>query len=149
MKSLFDKNTNDEIIDRIEKLTPTLKPLWGKLEVEQMLAHLNLSLQVNFGQIELKSGFLSLFFRGIARSILLGHKPFPKHLPAPKKILSSGKSDFMTEKQNLMSLLKIYIENGPTGLSKNPHNILGKITPEESSFISYKHLDHHLRQFGV
>lgn len=66
MKTLFDKITNDEIINRIEKLTPTLKPLWGKLEVEQMIAHLNLSLQVNFGQIELKSGFLSLFFRGIA-----------------------------------------------------------------------------------
>jgi hypothetical protein len=43
----------------------------------------------------------------------------------------------------------MYLEKGPSGLSKKLHNILGKLTPEESAFISYKHLDHHLRQFGV
>jgi hypothetical protein len=46
-------------------------------------------------------------------------------------------------------MVKRYTAIGPEIISKNPHNILGKITPEQSAFISYKHIDHHLRQFGV
>ena len=149
MTTLFDPGTNAEIISRIQKLTPSSRPLWGKLKVEQMLAHLHLSLQVNFGEIELKRGLLGIFFRGISRRILLGEKPFPKHLPTDKKLLTKGVSSFSAEKQKVENRVRMYIELGPKGLSEKPHNILGKITPEESAFISYKHLDHHLRQFGV
>jgi hypothetical protein len=149
MTSLFDPGINAEILNRIEKLTPASKPKWGKMNVQQMLAHLYLALQVNFGEIELKQGLLGIFFRGISRRILLGSKPFPKHLPTDKKLLAKEVSGFSTEKQKVANIVKIYMAKGPEGLSKNPHNILGKITPEESAFISYKHLDHHLRQFGV
>ena len=149
MTTLFNPVTNAEIVSRIQKLTPSSKPKWGKMKVEQMLAHLYLSLQVNFGEIELKRGLLGIFFRGISRRILLGKKPFPKHLPTDKKLLAKEVSDFSSEKHKIEGMVKMYLERGPQGLSKNPHNILGKITPEESAFISYKHLDHHLRQFGV
>ena len=147
--TLFDPVINAEILDRIGKLNPSLKPRWGKMKVEQMLAHLYLALQVNFGKIELKRGLLGIFFRGISRRILLGEKPFPKHLPTDKKLLAKEVSGFLAEKQKVENTVKMYIEKGPEGLSKNPHNILGKISPEESAYISYKHLDHHLRQFGV
>lgn len=149
MTTLFDPEINSEIFTRIEKLNHSSKALWGKLTVEQMLAHLNLSFKVNFGEIELKRSLMGVFFRGISRRILLGEKPFPKHLPTDKKTLAKGALDFSDEKQKLENKVRMYIQKGPAVLSKNPHNILGKITPQESSFISYKHLDHHLRQFGV
>ncbi len=149
MTSLFDPAINEEILTRVEKLDPATKPRWGKMSIEEMLAHLNLSLQVNWGLIELKPVFLAVFFRGIARPVLLGKKPFPKNLPADKMTLTKSVPDFSSEKLQVTTAIKMYLEKGPAGLSKNPHNILGKITPEESAFISYKHLDHHLRQFGV
>ena len=149
MTTLFDPVTNAEIVSRLQKLTHSSKAKWGKMKVEQMLAHLYLSLQVNFGEIELKRGLLGIFFRGISRRILLGAKPFPKHLPTDKKLLAKEVSDFSSEQKKIEDMVKMYIEKGPQGLSIKPHNILGKITPEESAFISYKHLDHHLRQFGV
>lgn len=149
MKTLFDPIINAEILNRIERLNSSSKPKWGKMNVEQMLTHLYLSLQVNFGEIELKRGLLGLFFSGISRNILLGEKPFPKHLPADKKVLAKEVSSFSSEKKKVENSIKMYLESGPEGLSKKPHNILGKITTEESSFLSYKHLDHHLRQFGV
>ena len=68
---------------------------------------------------------------------------------ADKKLLAKGITDFFEEKQKVENRVKMYLEKGKEGLSKNPHNILGEITPEESAFISYKHLDHHLRQFDV
>ena len=134
----------------MEKLTPSSNALWGKMKIEQMLAHLYLSFQVNFGMIELKRDFImSTFFKSIARRILLKEKPFPKHLPADKKVLTKSPGDFYVEKQKVEQMIKSYVEKGPEALSKNPHNVLGKITPEESACISYKHVDHHLRQFGV
>ena len=149
MTNLFDPAINEEILHRIEKLHPSLQPKWGKLNMEQMLAHLNLSLQVNWGNLELKPVLMAVLFRGISRRILLGKKPLPKKLPADKKTLAKYVPDFYSEKLQVENAVRMYIEKGPEGLSRNPHNLLGKITPEESAFISYKHLDHHLRQFGV
>ena len=150
MKTLFDNAANAEIISRIEKLTPSSERQWGKMKVEQMLAHLALSFRVNFGEILLdKNIILSTFFRGVARNMLLGEKPYRKNLPTDKKVLPKGPVDFVEEKQKVMEMIKMYTALGPGIISKNPHNILGKITPEQSAFISYKHVDHHLRQFGV
>ena len=149
MPTLFDRTANEEILSRVEKLQPTLKPNWGKLKIEEMLAHLNLSFEVNFGRMELKRSLMGIFFRGISRRILLGEKPFPKNLPTDKKTLAKGALDFWEEKQKLETNIRMYAQKGIEILSKNPHNILGKITPDESAYISYKHLDHHLRQFGV
>lgn len=149
MKTLFNPIVNEEILERIGKLNASSQPEWGKMNVTQMLAHLSLSLQINFGEIELKRGFLGLFFSGISRRILLSTKPFPRHLPADKKAISTEVFGFTEERLRTENLIKRYLADGVKGLSKKPHNILGKISPEESSFLSYKHLDHHLRQFGV
>lgn len=150
MKTLFDNSINVEIISRIEKLSPSSKAQWGKMKVEQMLAHLCLSFQANFGIIQLKRDLLlSTVFKPIARRILLGEKPFKKNMPTDKKVLPKGQVDFSEEKQKVIEMIKKYAIQGPEIISKNPHNILGKITPQQSAFISYKHVDHHLRQFGV
>lgn len=149
MKSLFDSKISTEILERIEKLNSSSNPKWGKMNVEQMLAHLDLSLRVNFDEIELKKGFLGIFFSSISRRILLGDKPYPKYLPADKNVIAKEVFDFLTEKQKVKNSIQQYLSKGPNGISKKPHYILGKITSEESALLTYKHLDHHLRQFGV
>jgi hypothetical protein len=149
MKTLFDPTIKAEILERIEKLNSSSSPKWGKMNVRQMLAHLDLSLRVNFDEIELKKGLLGLFFSGITRRMLLGEKQYPKYLPAHKNVIAKEVSDFSTEKLNVKSSIQKYVSNGPNGISKKPHYILGKITHEESALLTYKHIDHHLRQFGV
>ena len=150
MKTLFDKTINDIIINRIEKLKPSSKAQWGKMDAAKMLAHLDLSFQANFGEIVLKRDLLlSTIFKPVARKILLGKKPFLKNMPTDKKLLPTEPVDFFAEQQKVVAMIKRYVTIGPEIISKNKHNILGKITPEQSAFISYKHLDHHLRQFGI
>ena len=149
MLTLFDSTINAEILERIEKLNTSSSPLWGKMNVVQMLAHLDLSLRVNFDEIELKKGLLGIFFGGISRRILLSEKPYPKYLPADKNVLTKEVVDFVTEKLKVETSIKKYLMMGPNGISKKPHYILGKITRKESALLTYKHLDHHLRQFGV
>lgn len=70
-------------------------------------------------------------------------------MPTDKKLLPKAPAGFFEEQQRVIAMIKMYVTIGPEIISKNPHNILGKITPEQSAFISYKHVDHHLRQFGI
>ena len=64
-------------------------------------------------------------------------------------LLNHKSVDFFVEQQKVIEMIKRYANSGSEIISKNPHNILGKITPDQSAFISYKHVDYHLRQFGV
>jgi transposase InsO family protein len=57
--------------------------------------------------------------------------------------------DFSKERERLSKLLHKFAEGGPAGCTTNPHSFLGKMTPEEWAILAYKHIDHHLRQFGV
>ncbi len=150
MKTLFDKMTNDNIISRIEKLKPASKAQWGKMNAAKMLAHLDLSFQANFGEIVLNRDLLlSTVLKPLSKRILLGEKPFWKNMPTDKKLIPKEPLDFFAEQQKVIEMIKKYVTSGPEIISKNPHNILGKITPEQSASISYKHVDHHLRQFGI
>src|SRR5580765_7696098 len=129
MKTLFDKQTNDIVIGRIEKLKPASKAQWGKMTASKMLAHLDLSFQANFGEIVLKRDLLlSTIFKPVARKILLGEKPFWKNMPTDKKLIPKEPIDFFAEQQKVIEMIKKYVIIGPEIISKNPHNILGKIT---------------------
>jgi hypothetical protein len=49
----------------------------------------------------------------------------------------------------LRGLIDRFVASGPAGCTNHPHSFFGRLTPEEWAILMYKHLDHHLRQFGV
>jgi transposase InsO family protein len=61
----------------------------------------------------------------------------------------SDKRDLGKERGRLSGLIDKFAAGGAAGCTKNPHSFFGKVTPEEWAILMYKHLDHHLRQFGV
>ena len=149
MKSLFNTYDNREVIDRINKLTPGTKQLWGKMSVAQMLAHAQAPLKVAYGELKLKRGLLGMLFGGFAKKSLLKPEPFKKHLPTAPDFIVRNNREFDEEKTNLIMLVEIFEKNGPAGLTKESHPFFGKLTIEEWDRLQLKHLDHHLRQFGV
>ena len=48
MKNVFDPAVTAELIHRIEQLQPTSPALWGKMSVDQMLAHCNVAYEMAF-----------------------------------------------------------------------------------------------------
>ena len=148
MKRLFDPEENNLIKARINKLTPDSHPLWGKMNVSQMLAHLQPVILVAFGQLKLKGGLMGLLFGKMAKKQLLLDKPFKKSLPTMKEFKVAEK-DFETEKNTLLSYLDRFITEGPEVITNKKHPFFGKLTLEEWDTLQWKHLDHHLRQFGV
>jgi hypothetical protein len=62
MKSLFNATYNQEIIDRINKLSADTKPLWGKIRVEQMVAHCEIPIEIALGHKSMKGGLMAFLF---------------------------------------------------------------------------------------
>lgn len=148
MQSLFDKEDNDAIKERIEKLTPRSVPLWGKMNVAQMLAHLQQPLLVSFGELKLKRGILGFLFGKMAKRQMLADKSFKKNMPTVKEF-KVAPGDFEKEKITLLSYLDRFIKEGSQIITKEPHPFFGKMDLSEWDLLQWKHLDHHLNQFGV
>jgi len=148
-QDLFLPSTVQEIVSRIEKLTPVTQPLWGKMSVSQMLAHCQAPLEVALGEKKSKRSIIGFMFGRLAKKKLVGKKPFGRNLPTDRSFLITEVRNFEEEKRKLIAVIERFHAVGPRGLSKDPHPFFGKMTPEEWTMLSYKHLDHHLQQFGV
>ncbi|MEO8568386.1 MAG: DUF1569 domain-containing protein [Ginsengibacter sp.] len=147
MPSLFDSSDNDSIQERVNKLTSDTKPLWGKMNATEMLAHLQQPVLVAFGELKIKRGVLGFLFGKIAKKQMLADKPFKQNMPTVKEFRVSAKN-FSNEKNTLLSYVERF-KKGPQIITSDPHPFFGKMTLEEWDTLQWKHLDHHLRQFGV
>ncbi len=149
MKSLFNPTVNQEVIDRIVKLTSSTASQWGKMNVGQMLAHCGVGMQSALGDVTLERSLMGYLFGGIAKKRLVNEEPFKKNLPTAKEFVIADKRNCDEEKKNLIALVQRFGQGGPNGLTKAQHPFFGDMTPHEWDVLMWKHLDHHLRQFGV
>ena len=149
MQTLFDQIENEKMINRINQLIPDSKPLWGKMTPAQMLTHLQKPLEVAFGDLNLKHSFIGFLFGKMAKKKMLGEGPFSKNLPTDASFKITNDRNFEQEKAKTISLVKTMVEKGPAGITTNAHPFFGKMNVTEWDTLQYKHLDHHLQQFGV
>src|SRR5215212_8287119 len=106
IKNLFDYDVKKEIIERINKLEPESKPVWGKMNVSQMLAHLQVPIGVGLGKTKLPRSLIGRIFGPIAKKILYNDKPFKRGLPTGKSFVMTGKEkDFEKEKKGLIDMV--------------------------------------------
>jgi len=150
MKSIFNEADKNEILQRIEKLTPDSKALWGKMNVSQMLAHATLAAKFPTGEVKSKNSpvqFIGQFFK----KQFLGEKnmPFRRNSPTTPEIKVADLRDFQQEKVNFIKAVNHLFTIGEKGSIAPKHAFFGKMTPAEWCIINYKHADHHLGQFGV
>lgn len=149
MQSLFSASYNDGIIERINKLTVSSRPTWGKMNVGQMLTHCQQPLLVGTGELTLKRSLIGYLFGKIMKKKFLGGKKFDKNLPTDKSFIIIDKREFEIEKEKLIALIKAYKSQGAAVVKNESHPFFGKMSPDEWALLSWKHLDHHLTQFGV
>lgn len=149
MYDLFNKEDNQKIIERINKINSDSKAQWGKMSAAEMLYHCRQPLRVGFGELKLKHGLMGKLFGNIAKKQVLSDKPFKKGLPTDGNFKPKGNYDLEKEKAGLIELVNKLAEGGPGAITKEPHPFFGSLTPAEWNSITWKHLDHHLLQFGA
>lgn len=146
LKNLFDPAVKQEVIARINTLRPATQRKWGKMEVAQMLAHLQAPLGVPMGKHTLKGNALFRLFASLIKKQLYNDKPFRRNLPTDKSFKISDQREFEKEKQQLIELINCFTEEN---ITNDVHPLFGKMTLQQWSNSNWKHVDHHLQQFGV
>lgn len=149
MKNLFDKDAYNEIGERLSRLSPASQRLWGKMDVSQMLAHTKAAFSVPLSEKEIPRMLLGRLVGWAIKSKLYNEEPWKKNLPTSPDFIVKDERNFEKEKKELIALIDQFHHAGPNGISKYPHPFFGVFTPGQWGQSMYKHLDHHLQQFGT
>jgi len=150
MKNLFELTTANEVKERIVRLGPNSQRQWGKMTAPQALAHCANTMEWAVGDRNEPRMFIGRILGPLVKSrVLKGDEPMRRNAPTTKSLVISDERDLAKERQRLCVLIDRFSTGGPQGCTKHPHTFFGPLTPEEWSRLMYKHLDHHLQQFGV
>lgn len=149
MKNIFEKLYTEEMVNRINLLSERSQPIWGKMDVAQMLAHCSSFQDIAMGYSSPPRGLLGLFVGRFAKPIFYNDKPLTHNMSTIPTILIADQKDFEKEKEKLIQKIVAFQRNRPETCTRHPHPFFGKLTPEQWGKGIYKHLDHHLKQFGA
>lgn len=150
MKSVFKSEDVKEVLSRIDKLSNETQPQWGKMDVAQMLAHCNVTYEMAYEDKHPKAkGFKKMMLNWFVKPIVVNEKPYKKNSRTAPEFIISDKRVFDTEKERLVNYINKTLEIGEKGFEGKESNSFGVLTVQEWNNSFYKHLDHHLSQFGA
>ena len=149
MNSLFHPADREALSRRIAALEPAAQRQWGKMDPAQALLHCAIGLEAATGSRPMKQVFLGKLITPFIRGRVLGPKPFRKNSPTDPTFVVSDARDFEAERTRFATTIDPFIQRGPGAAAKETHAFFGRLSGDEWGRLMYKHLDHHLRQFGV
>lgn len=150
MKNLFEAGVADELQERISLLQPDSQRLWGKMSVAQMLEHCSRGVESALGDFKPPRMLIGRILGSFIKSKALGNEePLRRNSPTLPALIVLDERDLSRERDRLCGLIDRFVAEGRAGCTTHPHAFFGKLTPDEWAELMYKHLDHHLRQFGV
>ena len=149
MKTVFNPNDYQEINTRLNKLAADSKAHWGTMNVPQMLAHCGEALKVATGEVKRPRMLMGYIMGPLFKSMLINEKPYPKGVRTDPHFIITGAHDFTTEKEKFSSALKKFSDGGEKNATTHKHPFFGTFQQKDWGRIVYKHLDHHLTQFGI
>ena len=150
MKNIFKAEVTEELIDRINRLNPDTQPNWGKMKVDQMLAHCAVAYEMAFTDKHPKPNALMRFLlKTFVKKGVVNEKQYPKNARTAPVFIISDRRDFEREKNQLITYLRKTQKFGEDHFEGKESPSFGPMTAQEWNNLFYKHLDHHLTQFGV
>jgi hypothetical protein len=147
MSSIFNKSENEAIIARINSLTTESKALWGKMTVDQMCKHCTSAINVAFDKQDVKVNFLMRFLGKILKNKVFNSE-FKRNSPTAKEFVFTNHYDLEIAKKEFIESFSQFAQ-GPQTIKVMNHPFWGKMTYEDWDKLMWRHVDHHLKQFGV
>lgn len=151
LPNIFSQEVSDQIIRRINALTPETQPLWGKMSVAQMLAHCSVTYEMIYepNKHPAPGAFAKLMLKLFVKGIVVNEAPYKKSSRTAPAFLMTEPKIFETEKTRLIDYLKKTVQMGENFFDGKESHSFGKLNKAEWNNMFYKHLNHHLSQFGV
>ena len=150
MKNLYDAACLQGLKQRLGRLQPESQRQWGKMNAAQAVAHCSTAMGWAVGDTKPPRMFIGRIIGGLIRSKVIGDdEPMRKNSPTAPTLIITDERELEKERARLNGLLDRFAASGPAGCTKHPHSFFGPLKPEEWAILMHKHIDHHLRQFGV
>ena len=150
MKDIFDPPVTAEFVERIRTLTPESGPEWGKMDVAQMLAHCCVPYEIALDDSRPRPGAVKRFvMRLLVKPGVVSEKPYRRNTLTAPEFRVSDPRDFESERTRLIGHLEHCRDLGRDHFDGRDYPNFGRLTADEWNNLFYKHLDHHLTQFGV
>mgnify|MGYP000302343788 CR=1 FL=1 len=151
MQNIFDAKDAQSYIDRINKLTPETQRKWGKMSVDQVLAHMNVAYSIAYEpEKHKKPNFIAKFFlTKFVKPKIVDEKPYKQSLPTSPVFIISDHRNFEEEKKKLIGYIQKTQQLGASAFDGKINLSFGKLSAQDWNNMFAKHLNHHLEQFGV
>jgi hypothetical protein len=150
MKTIRNESDRHQLIDRINKLSGIESPLWGKMNVNQMVSHL-----VQGGGLPFEASMpdrSTALYRSIVKPLILYVMQMPKEVKVSADFdqQANGRrpGEFEADRELLVSSLNKLGELS-ADYKCQYHPMFGSMNAKEWALLVHKHVDHHLKQFGV
>lgn len=149
MSSVFDPADRASILERIARLEAGSTRQWGTMTPAQALAHCSAAIETATGDRPMQQRLLGKLLSWMVLPSILKGKSFSRNAPTDPTFVVSDARDFARERERLVSLLSRFAEGGPQAAGKATHPFFGNLKGDEWGVLVYRHLDHHLQQFGA
>lgn len=143
--SFFDPATRRALVDRLATLAPDRPARWGRMTAPMMVLHLIESMRMAAGEIRPRPRLLPL--AALLRPLVIHHIPWPKGAPTAPELLAGVPSTFAADVEALRQRILTLAEPGAYD-PVPPHPAFGAMRKRDWAVLIYRHIDHHLRQFG-
>lgn len=150
MQNLFDGALANQVKQRLNNLRVDSERQWGKMSAAQTMAHCASGLEMAMGEIRPPRALMGRLIGSVIKSRVVGNdEQFRRNSPTVDELLIREERNLEVERVRLCSLIDKFATGGTSVCTTHPHPFFGHLTPAEWAVLMYKHLDHHLRQFGV
>ena len=149
--SIYDDATTLELFRRLDSLTAQTHGLWGKMSIAQMLKHCAIPYKAIMDNRNIKKGpwYIRIIAKLFFKKSMVNEVDYPHNLPTAKHFIIHDQPDFSSSRELLKNAIRESHAKGETFYEGRVHPWIGQLTAREWSNMLYKHLDHHLRQFGA
>ena len=135
---------------RLSHLDLDSERLWGTMTAPQAVAHIAAGFDMALGTLNPPRKFIGRLIGGIIKPMALrDDAPMRRNSPTVDGMVVKDDRDLTNERKRLCSLMDKFRNDGAASCTTHPHPFFGSLTPPEWAILMYKHVDHHLRQFGA
>jgi hypothetical protein len=150
MKNLFQPEAVQELKERLSRLRPDSPRLWGKMTPAQAMAHCTMGMELALGDRRPPRMLIGRLIGFVIKPMAFKeNEPMRRNSPTIPGFQVTDHRDLSIEREKLILIIARFAACGPSGCTTHPHSFFGHLTPDEWSSWMYKHIDHHLRQFGA
>lgn len=147
MKSIWHDEARQELHDRVERVTWDAPAVWGRFTPPTMICHLADSLKMAMGDLKVAPKHLPIRYPPL-KQLIIYVAPFPRSAPTAPELLTRAPQEWANDVADVQALLDRAASSRTTD-SWPEHPAFGELSKRAWGVLIYRHMDHHLKQFGA